>query len=346
MGLKLLAVLVGALGGGLVLAAVTEPRPLVGKVHDESPEVQAYARAEAKLLEGYGIAARTRMVEIHAPELRVHVVEIPGEGTPIVMLHGGGSTLASWAPMVPVLRGHHLFLVDRPGCGQTDGFDYSGVELRRHAVVFVGGVLDALGLDRVALIGNSMGGLWSMLYAKEHPERVEALALPGCPATFLGTSAPFGMRLATLPGLGAALMRFGPTDSDSLKKRFARVAGDHAAENLDPALAEAGLRAQQIPGAARSFRTLVASVLSLAGARDGGFTDDDLAAVHAPMLLVWGRDDAFGDVGVAERAREAHQNVSLQIIEGGHMPWIDDPEQVGRAVRSFLDAKAGLVNSR
>jgi pimeloyl-ACP methyl ester carboxylesterase len=345
-GAKILVGFAGAIAAGLVLAALGEPRPLVGKAHDDSPEVEAYARAEAKLFERYGVDGRSRSVELAAPALRVHVIEIAGEGTPIVMLHGGGSTLASWVPLLPELRGRHVFLVDRPGCGQTDGFDYDGVDVRRHAVDFIGGVLDALALERVTLIGNSMGGLWAMVYAKEHPERVEALVLPGCPATFLGTSAPLGMRLATLPGLGPAMLRLGPDDPPSVKKMLARTAGEHAAEVADPALLETARLAQRIPGAKRSFRSLIARVLTLGGARDGGFGDADLATIRTPLLLVWGRHDAFGDAALAERARDAHSTVSARIVEGGHLPWIDDPAHVGEIIRTFLDEKANAASRR
>jgi pimeloyl-ACP methyl ester carboxylesterase len=57
------------------------------------------------------------------------------------------------------------------------------------------------------------------------------------------------------------------------------------------------------------------------------------------VLLIWGRGDAFGDAALAERARDARSNVSALLVEGGHLPWIDDPGHVGEAVRTFLDDK-------
>src|SRR5258708_20397042 len=89
-----------------------------------------------------------------------------------------------------------MIALDRPGCGLSDGFDYSSVDdIRGHAVTFLGAVLDALGLDRARIVANSMGGLWSLWLALDRPERVSSLALLGCPALAAGTSAPAALRI-------------------------------------------------------------------------------------------------------------------------------------------------------
>ncbi len=61
------------------------------------------------------------------------------------------------------------------------------------------GTLDALGLQRAVLVGNSMGGLFSIWFALEHPERVAGIVLPGTPAVTLETTAPKPMRMMSLP---------------------------------------------------------------------------------------------------------------------------------------------------
>src|SRR5438876_3361691 len=151
-----IAAAVGALFvGAAVWASVTEPRALVGQPHDEA--VRAYAAAEAHLFEHFAPNAQSRTLTLRDPAIRVHVMEVPGDGPPIVLIHGGGSSLVSWIPILSYLRDRHVFLVDRPGCGQTDGFDYVDVDLRKHAVAFIDGVLDQLHVTRAALVGNSMG---------------------------------------------------------------------------------------------------------------------------------------------------------------------------------------------
>src|SRR5258708_19627400 len=98
-----------------------------------------------------------------------------------------------------------MIALDRPGCGLSDGFDYSSVDdIRGHAVTFLGAVLDALGLDRARIVANSMGGLWSLWLALDRPERVSSLALLGCPALAAVTSAPAALRIISPLGLGPA----------------------------------------------------------------------------------------------------------------------------------------------
>jgi pimeloyl-ACP methyl ester carboxylesterase len=328
--------------GFIAWASLTEPRALVGDAHDADPTVRAYASAETRLFDRFGVPAHARTLTLRDPAIRVHVLEVPGEDPPVLMIHGGGSTSASWMPLLPHLRGRHLFLVDRPGCGLTDGFDNVDVDLRHHAVAFVGGVLDGLGVKHAALIGNSMGGLWSLWYAIEHPERVDALAMAGCPALFPGTSAPTGMRLMALPGVGQAMMRMQPKGVSGARQGFARAAGEHAASLVDDELLATANLGRLIPGAMRSFRTLAAA-LTLSGPNsDYAFTESDLARVRAPLLLVWGRDDVFGAPSAAEHAKANHPEIALEIVPGGHLPWIDEPERCGRAIRTFLDGHAPL----
>src|SRR5258708_13162986 len=99
-----------------------------------------------------------------------------------------------------------MIALDRPGCGLSDGFDYSSVDdIRGHAVTFLGAVLDALGLDRARIVANSMGGLWSLWLALDRPERVSSLPLLGCPALAAGTSAPAALRIISPPALAPPL---------------------------------------------------------------------------------------------------------------------------------------------
>lgn len=94
---------------------------------------------------------------------------------PLVLLHALGEGAADWDGVAPAFARHYrVYAPDLRGHGRSDWpGDYS-VELMRADVL---GFLDALGLDRVDLIGHSMGGLVACLLAQERPERVRALIL-------------------------------------------------------------------------------------------------------------------------------------------------------------------------
>jgi pimeloyl-ACP methyl ester carboxylesterase len=99
----------------------------------------------------------------------------PPGAPPLVLLHGLGEGAADWDGVAPAIARHwRVYAPDLRGHGRSDWpGDYS-VELM---VADVLGFLDALGLDRVDLIGHSMGGLVACLLAQERPERVRRLIL-------------------------------------------------------------------------------------------------------------------------------------------------------------------------
>src|SRR5262249_9686240 len=113
--------------------------------------------------------------------------------------------------------------LDRPGCGLSDGFSYRGVDLRRHAVDVLDGVLDALGIERASIVGNSMGGLWSFWLALDRPERGERVIQVACPALILDRRGTLPMRLMSSRWFGALLSRLEPATPANMRKLFVRM---------------------------------------------------------------------------------------------------------------------------
>ncbi|MDX3078453.1 alpha/beta fold hydrolase [Streptomyces sp. NPDC088354] len=94
---------------------------------------------------------------------------------PLVLLHGRGSDGADWAPVVPALaRTHRVLAPDLRGHGASERPGEYAFEAMRDDVV---GLLDALGLEKAALAGHSMGGVVAYLLAAARPERLTALVL-------------------------------------------------------------------------------------------------------------------------------------------------------------------------
>src|SRR5437867_6526557 len=140
---------------------------------------------ERALLASYHLDPRARFLDLAEPGVRVRVLSV-GEGPGVLLLHGGGGTPATWAPLMAATSGVTLHAVDRPGCGVSEAFDYQGVDLRRHAVAFVESVLDALALDRAPIVANSLGGLWSFWFAIDRLDRLSGMVQLGCPALLFG----------------------------------------------------------------------------------------------------------------------------------------------------------------
>lgn len=149
---------------GITAHAAAAPQNRITRLAP-SPEVDNYKKAQALSLARFKVSAQSRFVNIPMLSLTAHVLEA-GRGNPVVLVHGGGASAVQFAPMLAALQNDfHTFAPDRPGCGLTDKIDYRGVPFRQHAVDFITGLLDALKLPRAALVGNSMGGYWSLVFA-------------------------------------------------------------------------------------------------------------------------------------------------------------------------------------
>jgi pimeloyl-ACP methyl ester carboxylesterase len=299
---------------------------------------QDFQIAERQVMDELGIAYRSSYVALAEPKIQARVIEI-GEGEPLVLVHGGGSFASSFAPLLPYLPGRRLILADRPGCGLSDRFDYTGVNLRSHGVAFLASLLDALELERAAFLGNSMGGLWSLWLALERPERVDSLVMAGCPALMAGTGAPFSMRLMAIPPLNALLRRQAPT-LRSLEGMMASLGERSAWSQTTPAFRQLVLASHRLPGYGEAWFSLIRDTIQPLrpwARQRWRFRESELQRLRARVLFIWGGRDPFGRVAAAENACRLIPKADLAIVpDGGHLPWLIDPPACGHAVEAFL----------
>ena len=97
-------------------------------------------------------------------------------GTPLVLIHGLGSSAETWAALMLLLSKEYLvYAPDLPGFGRTP-LAPEGTNIKTH-VLYLKRFLDVLGYPRVTLVGNSLGGWIATRFAVEYPERVERLYL-------------------------------------------------------------------------------------------------------------------------------------------------------------------------
>ncbi len=297
-----------------------------------SATTQGFESAERRLFKVYGLEAESRFLELRDPLMCARVLET-GEGAPVVLVHGGGGVGATWAPLMARMSGVRLVVVDRSGFGLSDGFDHRGVDLRRHAVAFLESLLDALGIERAAFVGNSMGGLWSFWLALERPERVSALAQLGSTALLKGTMAPLPMRLLSVPGLNRLMLA---------ATFLARLGHDEAVIDgrLPEEFFEMLAASQELPGYATAWSTLVERCLTLRGAvPDVRLGKEELRRVRQRTLFVWGEGDVFGGPEVGERAARLMPRAEIEVVAGGHLPWLDEPEVCAEAVSRLLRSR-------
>ena len=303
-----------------------------------SATVYEFERAEKRVWARYGVDIATRYVELPDPALRVRALEC-GKGRPLLFVPGDGAVAAAWAPLLGELSGRRAVVLDRPGFGLSDRFDYRGADLRRHGVALLCALLDALELDAVAIVGSSGGGQWSLWLALEAQQRVRALAPLGMPAVCLPGFRPRArMRLSSAPGLGPLLFALpspsAKTTGKMLSKADARLP-DH------PEVVEAYHAAMRLPGYGRATAAIFRASMRLGGRARPAMvlSDEELARIAQPVLFVWGDQEPFGDPMVARRAASQMPNARVEIVHGGwHHPWLADPPRVANLLHDFLAA--------
>ncbi len=242
-----------------------------------------------------------------------------------------------WTPILGSLeRNFQLLVLDRPGHGLTEFFDYSGVDFREHAVAFVESFLDSQDLDRVSLIGNSMGGYFSLAFALEYPERVEKLVLIGAPAG-IDEAVPFPLRLFAIPGVNSwlttALSAFRDDDEPPEAPSFLVAQPERIPHDI---LVLWDLAAR-LPGVQQSFQSLLEEVLTLRGFNSAYYLRGELDKVTVPTLFIWGEKDGFAPPQSGQEAAEMMANARIEVIpDVAHMPWTEEPELSAELISAFL----------
>src|SRR5512146_3073201 len=117
----------------------------------------------------------------------------PGTGTPVVLLHGGGpgaSGMSNFGRNLPVFAERfRTLVVDQPGFGKSDKPPVTENYFRFSAQALAG-LLDELGIGRVHLVGNSLGGGTAVRFALSYPDRADRLVLMGPGGLSLNVFAP------------------------------------------------------------------------------------------------------------------------------------------------------------
>jgi pimeloyl-ACP methyl ester carboxylesterase len=155
----------------------------------------------------------------------------------------------------------------------------------------------------------------------------------GCPALAPGTSAPPPMRMLGVRGLGRVMMALQPASPRQVE-RLSKMVHQHP---MPPETAALILATERTPGFERTFRSNLHALVGLRGARPGlALSDAQLSSVSQPSLLVFGRSDPMGSEAAGRRMERALPHAELRVAEGGHAPWLNEPERIAGWIGRFL----------
>jgi pimeloyl-ACP methyl ester carboxylesterase len=273
--------------------------------------------------------APTPSVFVDAAGMKVHLRdEGPREdASPIVLLHGTGSSLHAWEGWAEALKDkRRVIRFDLPGFGLT-GPSPEGIYTIDSDVRLVIAILDYLGIERCVLGGNSLGGTVSWRTALAYPSRVEALILVdsgGYPAHPL--SVPIGFRLARIPGISWMLQNALPRSL--VEQGLRNVFGDPSKVTTE--LVDRSVELTQREGNRRAL-------IERFRQRQSGSLAHRIPELKLPTLIIWGGRDRLIPPDDAQRFHRDIAGSTLVIFdELGHAPEEEDSARTVSAVKQFL----------
>jgi 2-hydroxy-6-oxonona-2,4-dienedioate hydrolase len=277
-------------------------------------------------------ASTSRFVRIKEGELelQLHYNDCGSGAETVVMLHGSGPGASGWANfhrnVEPfVAAGYRVILMDCPGWSKSDAIVSTGSRSDLNARALKG-LMDAIGLEKAHIIGNSMGAHSTVAFALANPTRVGKLILMGGGTGGVSSFVPMPTEGIKLIG---ALYRE-PT-IDNLKRMMNVFVYDTS--SLTEELFQARLDNML------TRRDHLENFVESAEANPKQFPDvgHRLGEVTAQTLVIWGRDDRFVPLDAGLRLVAGLQNAELHVFSRcGHWAQWEHADKFNRMVLDFL----------
>ncbi|HBZ69654.1 MAG TPA: hypothetical protein DEP35_07975 [Deltaproteobacteria bacterium] len=270
---------------------------------------------------------RFRRIETASGELSFLTA---GVGEPVILIHGLGATKGSFLPTVSALAdSFRLIALDLPGFGDSAKplravYD---PEFFARSVVHL---MDALGLERAHVIGNSMGGRATLELGLRYPERVGRLVMLAPSLAWL-RQRPWAPLVRLLrPELG--LLQVTPR---SVVEAVVHQILPVAEFSWVQAGVDEFLRAYLTPRGRMAFYAAARQIyLEEPHGADGFWTR--LAGLSAPSLFIWGKADRLVPIGFASHVRRAVPAARHIELDCGHVPQVERSAETHAAIRDFF----------
>ena len=259
---------------------------------------------------------------------RVHYLE-KGSGSPVILIHGFLYHTVMWQKNIDALAERFkVYAVDLWGFGYSERLPRLDYSFPLYAGQ-IKGFMEAKGIPKAILIGQSMGGGISVYLAAKHPDKVERLilidpAVTPYPDTIVGT-------IYKLPGVGEFLNLL---PGDFLMKNNLKSIWFHNPNKVTDAYAEEVLRPLCIKGSQEALMYVLRNVL-----REPFVENEarDLARADLPILLVHGREDRAVPLNNSRVLNKMWKNSRLAVFErAGHSPHEEHPEKFNALALAFL----------
>ena len=276
-------------------------------------------------------AAEIQERSIDTAELRTRYLTA-GSGSALILLHGAGENASDWQWVLPELaRTHRVYALDLIGASEarTDGISSPELYARLLATF-----LAALGIERAAVVGNSLGGLIALHFALSVPSQVTALGLVN--SAGLGRAIHPAILGMIVPGAGDVGTAWSMTPIGALHRIGFRAPLLFAHPGRAPAewYAEQ-YRLAQLPNFLPEVMAVLRAQIDLRGQRV--VLLDELPRLRMPTLVVWGERDLIFPLAQAQSAMHHLRDGQLVVIpDCGHLPHVEAPARCAAAITRLL----------
>lgn len=263
------------------------------------------------------------VLELHGPDLNVREYGPPGDRA-VVLLHGYSASIEWWDQVAaPLARDQRVIAIDLVGHGGSEAPGDGAAYASAAQAAAVREALEALGVRHAVLVGHSMGGTVSAELARQDPELVDKVVVSDTPGADDLVSMPLLGRMVCWPVIGPALDLFRGVDAiseGSLQTGFAA--------------------SYHVPDFAhRSLERL--TYAGLCDSTEGTHpTAETLAALHKPVLVLWGDEDVLTPTAPNVERYTAAGLPPVVIKGSGHTPMVEQPDQFLAAVTGFIKTPA------
>jgi pimeloyl-ACP methyl ester carboxylesterase len=265
-------------------------------------------------------------ISLHGKE--IHYFEQPGQGVPVVMIHGQPGSHKDFDPVVAELPGLHLISIDRPGFGWSKG----GWLPYQEQIDVVHELLTALKLAPAILVGHSLGGTLALGIARRYPQDVASLILVA--------PAAGGLRSKTMDVLQAGFIRFSQwpvirtivdaTVGDVIKRISATSGADNAfaPEPVDPAFEPRLLSVAMTPG---NLDALASDELEFNDTLR--WVDENVPQIRVPSVIIGALGDQLVEINHVRRLAQTLPGTELITVDGNHVIPYTHPDVVATQIR-------------
>mgnify|MGYP000858374787 CR=1 FL=1 len=264
-----------------------------------------------------------------------------GQGRPVILLHGTGPGATGWSNfhqnMPALAKRHRVIVLDFPGWGGSDVFDCSGESRNSANAEAVKLLMDELGLETAALVGNSMGGAAVLQFVADYPARISHAVTMG--------SGVFGIPDMFSPrGMSEGIRVLVETYQDPSPANFRRLVEVMV---FDKSFATDTLAAQRSAAALAQPEHLANWLKWPMGHPQGPFGGLEdllggLARARTPTLMIHGRDDRTVPMEATLRTIGMMENARAVILNRcGHWAQLEHQAEFDRLLLNFLDQFPG-----